>query len=275
MTRPSRVLAVALALATTPLVDACGDDATLADGTLQVTIFGEDFIEDRIPSNDVADGWTIDFSRFLVAVSDLSVGKAGATAALVSSETRVFDLTKPSNGLGHLVATRDVAGGIYDVLAFTIGPATTGAIAGNATQADVSAMVTGGYALLIEGTATKGGEAIDFAWGFTGSTRYEPCETSAKVDGGTGTTQITVHADHLFFDSLVSETPDIRFQIIADADSNGDDEVTLAELAAVDIRSLSNYQVGNRTSVTDMKAFLEAQVGTLGHVDGEGHCETP
>jgi len=266
----TRLHGLTLALA---LGAACGDDP-LADGTLQVTIYGEDYIEDRIPAADVADGWSIDFSRFLVAVSHVGLGKDADHETLAAHEIRVFDLTKPSNGLGHLVASGDAAGGVYDVLAYTVGPAATGAIAGNATSSDVAEMIAGGFAVLVEGTATKAGDAIDFMWGFGRATRYAPCETGARVDGGTASSQITIHADHLFYDSLVSESPDVRFQLVADADGNADGAVTLEELAAVDITALSNYQVGNQTQVTNLRAFIEAQIGTLGHVDGEGHCET-
>jgi len=264
----------ALAAPLAPLATGCSDDEAAADGTLQVTIYGEEFIEDEIPGNDVADGWTIDFTRFLVTVHDVEIGKPGADPVLSLGGGRVFDLAKPSNTLGHVVGAGDVPGGTYRELAYTVGPAVTGTVAGNATAGDVTEMIAGGFSVFVEGSASKSGQVIDFAWGFTTSTRYAPCATSAMVDGGRGTSQITIHADHLFYDSLVSETPAIRFQLAADADTNDDDAVTLDELAAVDITGLDNYQVGNATDVTNLRRFIEAQVPTLGHVDGEGHCET-
>lgn len=251
---------------------ACGDD-DLADGKLQVTVYGEEFIEDEIPANDVADGWSIDFSRFLVSVSQVKVGNHSNEEAYFSPGTRVFDLAKPSNGQGHVLEVKDVVGGTFDHGSYVVGPAGGGALTGNATNEDVTLMVDGGYSVYVQGTASKGGETIDFAWGFEAHTAYSHCETSAKVDGNTASAQITIHADHLFYDSLVSETPDIRFQLIADADADDSGDVTLAELAAVDITDLENYQVGNNTSVTTLAAFIAAQVPTLGHIDGEGHCE--
>ncbi|MCC6623337.1 MAG: hypothetical protein IT385_18910 [Deltaproteobacteria bacterium] len=268
----ARALALASLASISSTVAACGDDGdALADGALQVTIFGGAALEDRIQANDVADGWTIDVSRFLVAVSQVSVGREGAAAALVADETRVFDLTKPSNGLGHLVVVGDVAGGTYDALAFTIGPAESGALAGNATQADVAAMVAGGLTLLVEGTATKGGEAIDFAWTFTGETRFEPCEIAARVDGGTASVQIAVHGERLFADALEEGTADLRFQAIADADSDDDDAVTLDELGAAPLGT--DYDVGGRVAIDDLRAFIEAQARGLAGVDA-GDCTT-
>ena len=48
--------------------------------------------------------------------------------------------------------------------------------------------------------------------------------------------------------------------------------MTQAELAAVDLRPLENYQVGS-TDITDLWRFIEQQTTTLGHIDGEGHCD--
>ena len=50
-------------------------------------------------------------------------------------------------------------------------------------------------------------------------------------------------------------------------------EVSQAELEAVDIRPLANYQVGS-TDIMDLWHFIEHQTTTIGHIDGEGHCET-
>jgi hypothetical protein len=81
--------------------------------------------------------------------------------------------------------------------------------------------------------------------------------------------QITVHADHLFYDSLVSEEPQLLFQPLADADADQDGDITTEELGATDIGA---YDPGNE-DLDDLWSFLMAQSRTLGHVDGEGHCQ--
>jgi len=250
----------------------CSDDDKLAPGTIQVTVYGEDEIEDELSSNDVADGWTIDFSRFLVVLSDVSVGNDDDEGVFSAPAETVFDLTKPSNGMGHVLGSGAAPGGTYDLAAYTIGPATAAATAGNVTADDVALMSTGGYSVYLQGTATKGGASIDFAWGFTSNTHYGDCETNAKVDGNTATTQITIHAEHIFFDSRSEDAADIRFQAIADADADHSGDVTLAELAAVDLSTLS-YDAAGDTNLTTLAAFIAAQVTTIGHVDGEGECE--
>lgn len=113
-------------------------------------------------------------------------------------------------------------------------------------------MTDGGLSVYVAGSATKGDEVETFTWGFTGRTRYEACESEAVVKAATqASVQLTIHGDHLFYDDLFSETPSVRFDLIAAADGDGDGDITQAELAAVDIRPLANYQVGS-TGITNL-----------------------
>jgi hypothetical protein len=57
---------------------------------------------------------------------------------------------------------------------------------------------------------------------------------------------------------------------MADADSNDDGEITQAELAESDIGS---FDPGSEGDIDDLWSWLVAATRTLGHVDGEGHCE--
>ena len=65
----------------------------------------------------------------------------------------------------------------------------------------------------------------------------------------------------------------MRFDLIAAADGDGDGDITQAELEAVDLRPLENYQVGS-TGITDLWKFVFDLPSTLGHIDCEGHCES-
>jgi hypothetical protein len=200
------------------------------------------------------------------------VTNTDADAALGSNATYIVDLAQFS-GDGHALVSDEVAGGRYDDTKFTIGPATNG-IAANATADQVAFMNDNALSIFVTGRATKDGVEKTFAWRFDTTTRYTACESTAKVDGKAARTVLTIHADHFFYDSLVSEEPDVRFQLFADADTDGNNAITMEELAAVDITGLDNYQVGNATNVTDLAAFVRAQTATLGHIDGEGHCTT-
>lgn len=225
------------------LLTACGggdDDEPAGKGNISVRAYGESFIEDGIPSDAVDDGWAIEFSRFDVTFRDVVV----AGVALDDPDT--LDLSVASDESGHELGIISVAARAHAQPAFTI------------EQAEVV------------GSAELDGVVKTFHWVFEAPTNYEHCETTTTVkEGETATFQITVHADHLFYDSLVSEEPQLLFQPIADADTDEDGEVTQAELAARDIGA---YDPGNE-DIDDLWSFVLAQQRTLGHVDGEGHCE--
>ncbi len=248
---------------------ACGEKP----GTLNVTIYGEEFIEKGIPADEFSDGWKLDFTKFLVSLGEVSAARGHETPVLSDATYRVFDLTKPSSGMGQAVLSAEVPGGAYDHVGYRIAPPPAEAQLGNASAADLSLLSQRGYALYVEGTAHKGSLEKTIKWGFTGKTAYEGCHSTARIDGAAATSQITIHADHLFYDDLFSAKPNVAFDLIASADFNRDGEVTSGELAAVDISTEERYQVGS-TDIRDLESFISYQVGTVGHIDGEGHCET-
>lgn len=248
-----------------------GCDSAAEAGTIEVRAYGEPYIEDKIPAEVFADGWSVDFSRFLVAVSEIT-STTGGEPAVADGKTHIVDLVPSSGKEGHLLIETEVPGGRYGDTAFTVAPATTGAVAANVSSDDVGFMIGGGLSMYIEGTAVKEGVTKRFAWRIQTTTHYTKCESKAKVDGNTATIQLTFHADRLFYDSLVSETPLVKFDLFAGADVDQNNVITLEELAAVDITGLADYQVGNATSVTNLRLYLEALTRTLGHIDGEEHC---
>lgn len=250
---------------------ACGDAAGLGVG-----IYGEVFIEEGIPAEVFADGWSVEFERFLVSVGEVTVAEGGRSPGLAAPQYQVYDLAQGTGGAGHAVAHESVPEGRYDHTGYVIGPADDAVSGSVQSSADVEVLRAGGYSVYVEGIATKGEIFKTFAWGFATRTRHEGCMSLAEIHrGGPAEIEITIHGDHLFFDDLFSATPAVRFERIAQADDegDGDGDISRAELAAVDIRPLANYQVGS-TGIEDLWRFIEQQVTTIGHIDGEGHCET-
>ncbi len=220
------------------LLCACG----AGEGTVEVTAYGEAFIEEGIPADAVDDGWAVSFSRFVVALRDVRV--AGATIAVPGQ----VELTTPSSGRGQPLGSARVAEGDHDRGGFVV------------------------ERVEVEGSATLASESKSFAWVFAAPTRYHDCETTTSVpDGGRATFQITIHADHLLYDSLVADEPQLLFGALAGADDAGDDDgvISEAELAAADI---GTYDPGSEGGIDDLWSYLTALTRTLGHVDGEGHC---
>lgn len=90
--------------------------------------------------------------------------------------------------------------------------------------------------------------------------------------GGEAGTELTIHGDHLFYDGLEDPDAGLQGQPIVAADADGNGVITQDELAAVDVAGLG-YSVGQHSEVTDLDAFITFLTRTLGHVDGEGHCQ--
>jgi len=226
------------------LLTACGS------GDWVVTTWGEDYIEEGIPAADFEDGCSAVFDRFEVVIAE---------AALL-------------DGNGDVAG--DVAGRTVELT--TEGPQGLGAVAVSATHYDTARFVVAsedGPSVQAAGTVTCGDTAVGFDWSFDTDTTYlcEPDDLTVPA-GGEATTELTLHGDHLFYDGLEAEDAAVRGQAIVDADTDADGEVTLAELEAVDVAGLG-YTVGQYSEVTNLAEFVTFLTRTLGHVDGEGHCQ--
>lgn len=257
------------------LAAACGDDP--ASGTITATVYGEEFIEEGIPADEFSDGWAITFDTFLVSIGNVA-GKAGEGGKEVG-DTRfyVVDLAQASGGNGFELSTFEAPGGYYDHYGYQLRAEPT-AIAVNADPGAAAAMQAMGYSLWVRGSATNGTVTKTFDWPFTLKLTYAHCDLGGSVDGNNLVAQATIHADHLFYDDAVSDEPNLAFQLIADSDADGDGTITLEELAATDIRGEARYQVGSLVhpsgvAIENLRQYIELQVVTLGHINGEGHCE--
>ncbi len=232
------------------LLSACG-----GNGTWAVTVYGEEFIEDGIAAEEFVDGWAVSFSTFDVRLGAV-VGRDATGQELARlDDMTTYDLTISSEGAGQDVGEREVPAGMLASLDYDIGEGE-------------------GCALHVVGDATKAGDEKTFDWCLTRQTTYQACETTAEVPvDARGESQVTVHADHLFYDDLVSEEPHVAFDLIAEADTDADGAITETELRALSIVDEARYQVGS-ADVEDLWTFIEAQSQTVGHIDGEGHCDT-
>lgn len=265
-------------LAVAAVAAGCGDDG--ADGTIQATVYGESFIEEGIPASAFSDGWAVTFDKFIVSIGDVKAQAGHGVPEVGFDGYYVVDLARPSNGRGFTLETFAVPAGTYDHYGYMIRPA-AGAVDVNA-GADAEALEQQGDSVRIVGSATKDDVTLTFDWGFSLAIAHAHCDVDFTIDGDEVTVQSTVHADHLFFDDAVSEDPQLAFDLIASADgaagAGPDGVITLNELDNIDIRTQTRYQVGSLrapdgSEITNLRQFLELQVGTMGHIDGEGHCD--
>lgn len=266
----------------------CGDDDSNGGGSgetgsVAFNTWGEAYIEDEIPSAELEDGWAVTYTEFLVNIAGITVAEGEAVGAQQSG-TLIFDHTQA--GVKPVATFADLEAKNWTSVSYRIEPATAESAVGAGTDAQKSAMVAANAAVMVKGSATNGTETKTFEWVFTQTTHYDDCkgeidgkETEGVLvtNGGTDDVQLTIHGDHLFYDDLTSPEAKVRFQHIADADgAEGDGVVTLEELAAVQLVDLppsaGPFGTGSSSSVNDLRAFVTALSGTVGHYRGEGEC---
>lgn len=224
------------------LLCAC-DTADPGEGTVRFTLWGEDFIEQGIPAEEFVDGWSVRFDVFEVSVTAIDADGEALPG------THVVDIAEASGGEGHALGTAVLPADRVPMASWTIS------------------------SMHAQGTATREGVEKHFDWSFDTPVRYVECDTGTPLASGDVTDVVlTVHADHLFYDDLDSEEPGVAFDLIAAADADDDGEVTMAELEGQSLAGEVRYQVGSR-DIDDLHAFIVEQARTVGHINGEGHCE--
>lgn len=128
-------------------------------------------------------------------------------------------------------------------------------------------------------------ETIAFRFGVQAETAFGPCEvdtvTGFAVTAGSSTTvAATIHGDHMFFNGFPegSEANVTRLaQWLADSDLNVDGEVTRAELEQLSTSDLAEFDTryslgGSPIMLTNLWTYVQAQLKTQGHFQGEGEC---
>lgn len=266
------------------LLVACGSPhGERGEGSVLVSVWGEEYIEIGIPNEEFEDGWSVKYDEFLIVLGDVRLEKPDGAERASLADAVLFDLTEA--GPQPFGTIDGLSEGHWDEFGFSNLVASTETERADSASADEwQLMVEAGYSVKIAGTASNGDEHKHFSWGFSNPVRYAGCvdvsagqQTSGVMlgDGADTEAQLTLHGDHLFYDDLASPEAKLRFAVIAAADSDDDGEITLEELASQKLADLSaaqgTYGVG-AFDIDDMRGFVEAATMSLGHFNGEGHC---
>jgi hypothetical protein len=315
---------VSFALATCTF--GCADDSSTATVTgnsaLSVLLEPEGTITDGIEAGDevdkIRDGWTVEFSRYIVAVGDVDLAlSTDQTATAEAADVFVIDIKKLPAAGEPLWSFDGLAEGNWDFNYSTPGAGDGSTKHESVSQEDYDTMVANDWTYLINGSITadagqscppaslatpgdktsngntgKGGEpcydapTVSFEFGVNAETVFGPCEIdgvagAALTNGQTKTVAATIHGDHIFFNGFPEgdEGGVLRLaQWIADCDLNLDGTVTNEELTQITPSDLSElddrYQLGGSpiTPLTNMYEFVQGQLKTQGHYQGEGEC---
>lgn len=276
---------------------ACSNEATTGggSGSIQIFVVPEDSItRGLVPGTEpenVQDGWTITYDRYLVAVGNFRAKRTDTGDTLSDGTIYILDLRRaPTSGY---VATElhDVAAVRWDRFGYDIPNAKPGAVAlAPTTQADADFMIANGYSVYYEGSGSKEGKKISFKWGFAAGTAFDDCASADGVPGfavpAGGTVQVkpTLHGDHQYFDN-VTQGVEITKRLaqwleICDADASG--ELTLDELKRCDVvkalpqppYDLTGVKDEDRSGRLSVYDYVFSQMRTFGDFQGDGECPT-
>lgn len=280
------------------LVAACGD-STGSSGEVRVDLSGEDAAVQGYPVGSgedeiaFADGFTVQFDKVLVAFERFELGTSSGGQANLNADPIVADL--------HLGYPRgwvfdDVPSRRWDDVRYVYGaPTMQSRRVNDVSDADLEEMASNGYSIWVTGTATDGAESFDFDLRFPLRVTNEACQNGIdETDGlvvpnnGVVDAEVTVHLDHLFFDTYATDEALLRFEPWA-AVAGEDGVVTLEDLAA---QSLSDLRDRNDDPLVDenddpivydpgplalpennLREYVIAAATTTGHFNGEGHCD--
>ncbi|PSB16667.1 DUF4382 domain-containing protein [filamentous cyanobacterium CCP2] len=242
--------------------EAANSDGT---GTLQIRANGEEFVREGFVTKD---GWEISFDHLYVNLVDVTAYQTDAgfdpeagqpiqpKEQVSLDEAKTVDLTGENPAEETvLVGEVEAPSGRYNALSWRMIPAADGPAAG--------------YPMVLQGTATKDGETIDFTLrfeeelafvcgDFVGDERKGFLEAGDAAD-----LEATFHFDHLF----------------GDAEAPADDEINtgalgfdpFAAIAQNNQLDANSTQLQEQLSDAEYSTLLEI-LPSLGHV-GEGHCQ--
>ena len=288
--RMMTMMGMALALA------GCGDSG--GTGTLEVRLSGEEASREGFPvgtGDDTiafADGYTLTFEKVLVSITDVAL-RDGDDGAALSADPVVADLH-----LGEPVAWtfEGVPAQRWpDVrYRYDVPPADARLLEG-VDASDVEGMRAAGASLRVTGEASDTeGTAYPFDLLLDISVLNARCENGLDEtdgivipDNGVVQAELTIHLDHLFFDTYASDDAQLRFEPWA-AVYDDSSPITLADLASQTIADLRDregealrdgtdlvvYDPGTlELEANDLGEYVRAAATTTGHFQGEGHCD--
>jgi hypothetical protein len=275
----------------------CAEDGGAAgEGSLAFTVSGEERAVEGFPSRaerktPFADGWSLQFTKVLVSVGDVTIATTGG-ATRSDANTYVIDLSK---GDADLLTFADVEAQRWDRVSWALKAPGDGAQAlGGVSAEDIAQLRSAGANYLIEGNATRDDLTYTFSWLISNPTQNTDCTNGEDQTAGvvvpvnvTAQAQMTIHLDHLFWDRLGAESTTLRFDAIAAA-AGDDKHITwdelesqrLSDLIGIDGQPLRDeagalltYDPGSvALSDLNLKAFMATSSATSAHLNGSGLC---
>jgi hypothetical protein len=287
-------LGLLLVLATAA-ASGCSNSAGGGTGSVQIFVVPEDTITSGLePGTDpdnVQDGWTITYDRYLVTVGNFRARRTDTGDTLADPSIYILDL-KAAPTSGYVAAElHDVAAVRWDKFGYDVPNAAPGARPLAPTkQEDADFMIKSGFSVYFEGSGAKDGKTISFKWGFAAGTSFDDCASPDGVPGfavpagGTAQVKPTLHGDHQYFDNVTQGVEITRrlAQWLDTCDLDANHDLTLDELRRCDVVKALPQPPYDLTGVKDEDGsgklsvydFVLGQMRTFGDYQGDGECPT-
>jgi hypothetical protein len=236
MTADSMRNSRAALLALCACLQAClPNDTRPAPGRLQLNVVADEALLSSITTSD---GWQIAYERFVVSMGEVALEGDDCSSYAESDYLRVLELGGPGP---HLLNTNYAFGrcelsfrlespGEDAVLGLGVDEATKALLRRPASDAFVRDRPA---SLHVEGSARKLGVTRRFAWSFRRDLEYTDCGTIAFRSDDAQSLEIRMQGATLFQDRPEAAEAELVFGPYAAADVDGDELITLDELAAV------------------------------------------
>ena len=237
----------------------CVSEDMAGEGSLALTVSGGAALREGFPYTDgsvtyaFVDGWTLEFDKYIVAVSDVHLDEQDDGAEVARWDgPKVMDLSAEGTGAESLTTIDDIPARRLD-LGFNFVAPVEIPKRSSASEEDIEEMIENGWSLLVAGEAVHPDthRTVRFEIGLETAARYYECingkdETYGIAIEANKTTgaYIYAHAIHLFWDTLASGDEDLRFEAFA-AVAGEDGIVTAEELKNQDLTDLKDAE-GNR-----------------------------
>jgi hypothetical protein len=293
---PSTLILVAIA--SVALAAGCGDDdggdnGGGGDGNLTVVLGAEETIPEGLESGDcdecILDGYSVSFSKYIVAVGFVDMNQVGGANPQSSSDVGVAEFITVNQD--ELTVFNNIATGQYTEFGYETPIPEAGVTNINeVAQADIDDMVENRWSYIIEGTLTQVSDdaTIDFEIKANAAAVYTDCALETEPEPGVpvesnSTAEVTIHGDHVFFNGFPEDETQIQrlaawmWQVGQERDTDGvitqedfEAAINVDELFPADTYTLTGSPVSPINNAWD---FVRAQLGTQGHIFGEGECE--
>jgi hypothetical protein len=265
------------------------------NGNLTIVLDAEDTIPEGLASDPtgeeeeaITDGYSVEFSRYIVSVGLVDAAQVNGGNRQQGSVVTVADYVNLPTTLPTVETFSGIPVGQYSEFGYDTPVIDESVVNVNGvSDEDVQTMIDDDLTYIIAGTLTADqGGSKEFLIEADVPTTYSLCGEEPELGvavGANTTAALTIHGDHIFFNGFPADESDVTrlanwMWLVEDVDEDGVLTKTDFE-QATDLGTLfpapaySGLNDGPAGTITSAWDFIRSQLGTQGHLDGEGECE--